>query len=203
MTDYRSSLVGSTSHRPYDAVPNPLAWSCFGGTECRQEETKIAGEFKHSSVALCVQADPTMYTDAIVTHCEELRTFPHRGNQRDNTAQSSILQSSALLAAAQVLNQRKNREDKHRQYEHSEYNADSHHTAAHHPILHHVGPYPFGRLGNTHHQRQNDGGNRRSNQPLIVALPVQLALMTAATRQFPGLPIAQLPLNQLYPRSSQ
>lgn len=24
------------------------------------------------------------YTDAIVTHCEELRTFPHRGNQRDD-----------------------------------------------------------------------------------------------------------------------
>ena len=24
------------------------------------------------------------YTDAIVTHCEELLTFPHRGNQRDD-----------------------------------------------------------------------------------------------------------------------
>ena len=24
------------------------------------------------------------YTDAIVTYCEELRTFPHRGNQRDD-----------------------------------------------------------------------------------------------------------------------
>jgi plasmid stabilization system protein ParE len=24
------------------------------------------------------------YTDAIVTHCEELRTFPLRGNQRDD-----------------------------------------------------------------------------------------------------------------------
>lgn len=24
------------------------------------------------------------YTDAIVNHCEELRTFPHRGNQRDD-----------------------------------------------------------------------------------------------------------------------
>ncbi|PKA67319.1 plasmid stabilization system protein ParE [Pseudomonas baetica] len=24
------------------------------------------------------------YTDAIVSHCEELRTFPHRGNQRDD-----------------------------------------------------------------------------------------------------------------------
>ena len=24
------------------------------------------------------------YTDAIVTHCEDLQTFPHRGNQRDD-----------------------------------------------------------------------------------------------------------------------
>ena len=24
------------------------------------------------------------YTDAIISHCEELRTFPHRGNQRDD-----------------------------------------------------------------------------------------------------------------------
>lgn len=24
------------------------------------------------------------YTDAIVTHCEELQTFPHRGNLRDD-----------------------------------------------------------------------------------------------------------------------
>jgi toxin ParE1/3/4 len=24
------------------------------------------------------------YTEAIVTYCEELRTFPHRGNQRDD-----------------------------------------------------------------------------------------------------------------------
>ncbi|WP_434627471.1 type II toxin-antitoxin system RelE/ParE family toxin [Pseudomonas sp. Z1-29] len=24
------------------------------------------------------------YTDAIVTYCEDLRTFPHRGNQRDD-----------------------------------------------------------------------------------------------------------------------
>ncbi|MEH6350396.1 MULTISPECIES: type II toxin-antitoxin system RelE/ParE family toxin [unclassified Pseudomonas] len=24
------------------------------------------------------------YTNAIVTYCEELRTFPHRGNQRDD-----------------------------------------------------------------------------------------------------------------------
>ncbi|VVQ26457.1 type II toxin-antitoxin system RelE/ParE family toxin [Pseudomonas fluorescens] len=24
------------------------------------------------------------YTDAIVTHCEELRTFPHRGSQRED-----------------------------------------------------------------------------------------------------------------------
>ena len=24
------------------------------------------------------------YTDAIVTYCEELQTFPHRGNQRDD-----------------------------------------------------------------------------------------------------------------------
>ncbi|WP_166363420.1 type II toxin-antitoxin system RelE/ParE family toxin [Pseudomonas akapageensis] len=36
---------------------------------------------------IAMEASPDIakgYTDAVVNHCEELRTFPHRGNQRDD-----------------------------------------------------------------------------------------------------------------------
>jgi len=36
---------------------------------------------------IATEASPEIahrYTDAIVTYCEELQTFPHRGNQRDD-----------------------------------------------------------------------------------------------------------------------
>jgi plasmid stabilization system protein ParE len=44
---------------------------------------QLAALYRYISTAASPET-AQRYTDAIVTHCEELRTFPHRGNQRDD-----------------------------------------------------------------------------------------------------------------------
>lgn len=44
---------------------------------------QLAALYRYISTAASAET-AQRYTDAIVTHCEELRTFPHRGNQRDD-----------------------------------------------------------------------------------------------------------------------
>lgn len=42
---------------------------------------QLAALYRYISTAASPET-AQRYTDAIVTHCEELRTFPHRGSQR-------------------------------------------------------------------------------------------------------------------------
>ncbi|MBM0142333.1 hypothetical protein ALQ53_200008 [Pseudomonas cannabina] len=44
---------------------------------------ELAALYRYISTAASPET-AKRYTDAIVVHCEELRTFPHRGNKRDD-----------------------------------------------------------------------------------------------------------------------